>query len=45
MLQWILDKADARNYSDMNVVKEIFLVNFSAIYTSSTVRTPSCVPS
>ena len=45
MLQWILDEADARNHSDMNIVKRIFLVNFAAIHTSSTVRIALCIPS
>ena len=43
MLQWILDEADVRNHSDMNVVKRIFLVNFAAIHTSTTVHIPLCV--
>ncbi|KAM5535874.1 hypothetical protein V8D89_010492 [Ganoderma adspersum] len=53
MLQWILDEGTARNHSDMNIVKRIFLVNFAAIHTSSTSIThvlfdlaamPECIP-
>ena len=40
MLQWIIDEAVLRNDSDVNIVERIFLVNFAAIHTSSTVRTP-----
>ncbi|PIL31339.1 cytochrome P450 [Ganoderma sinense ZZ0214-1] len=53
MLQWILEEGTARNHSDMNIVKRIFLVNFAAIHTSSTSIThalydlaamPECIP-
>ena len=42
MLQWVLDEAYVRNHSDMNIIKRIFLVNFAAIHTSSTVSIPPC---
>ena len=37
MLQWILEEGIARNHSDMSIVKRVFLINFAAIHTSSTV--------
>ena len=44
MLQWILDEGTARNHSDMDIVKRIFLVNFAAIHTSSGVSPPVHAP-
>ncbi|KAI0713154.1 cytochrome P450 [Cerioporus squamosus] len=35
MLQWILESAIPRNYSDVQVVERIMLVNFIALHTSS----------
>ena len=37
MLQWTLDEGTARKHTDVNMVKRIFLINFAAIHTSSTV--------
>ncbi|TFK88883.1 cytochrome P450 [Polyporus arcularius HHB13444] len=35
MLQWILEGAIPRNYSDIQIIERIMLVNFAAIHTSS----------
>ncbi len=37
MLQWILEGAIPRNYSDIQIIERIMLVNFAAIHTSSNV--------
>ena len=45
MLQWILESAIPRNYSDVQIIERIMLVNFAAIHTSSNVRvafSPTC---
>ena len=41
MLQWILESAIPRNYSDVQIIERIMLVNFAAIHTSSNVRVAS----
>ncbi|RPD64699.1 cytochrome P450 [Lentinus tigrinus ALCF2SS1-7] len=35
MLQWILEGSIPRNYSDVQIIERIMLVNFAAIHTSS----------
>ncbi len=38
MLQWILEEAIPRRYTDVKIIERILLVNFAAIHTSSMVR-------
>lgn len=42
MLQWILEEAIPRRYTDVKIIERILLVNFAAIHTSSIVRPDAC---
>ena len=40
MLQWIMDIARTRDFSDEAIARRIMLINFAAIHTSSNVSDP-----